>query len=87
MIHMGPKLTPFEFHYRTKPRTVLTNLSLDGESHLSDLFELFVSAWKKPKVQMFVTRDGKAEITNYLVVAITRAEKNGGETTDRKFGW
>ena len=26
VFHTGPKLTPFEFHYRTKPRIVLTNL-------------------------------------------------------------
>ena len=57
-IHTGLKLTPFELHHGRKPRTELTNLVKDGKSFLSDWTELSVSAEKKPKIPIYVSRNG-----------------------------
>ena len=56
-IHTGLKLTPFELHHGRKPRTELTNLVKDGKSFLSDWIELSVSAEKKQKIPIYVSRN------------------------------
>ena len=68
-IHTGLKLTPFELHHGRKPRTELTNLVKDGKSFLSDWTELSVSAERKPKIPIYVSRDEEGDVTNYLVMA------------------
>ena len=68
-IHTGLKLTPFELHHGRKPRTQLTNLVKDGKSFLSDWTELSVSAEKKPKIPIYVSRNEEGDVTNYLVMA------------------
>ena len=74
-IHTGLKLTPFELHHGRKPRTELTNLVKDGKSFLSDWTELSVLAEKKPKTPIYVSRNEEGDVTNYLVIAKTKAEK------------
>ena len=75
-IHTRLKLTPFELHHGRKSRTELTNLVKDGKSFLSDWTELSVSAERKPKVPIYVSRDEEGDVTNYLVMAKTKAEEN-----------
>ena len=70
------KLTPFELHHGRKPRTELTNLGKDGKSFLSDWTELSVLAEKKPKILIYVSRNEEGDVTNYLVMAKTKAEEN-----------
>ena len=74
-IHTGLKITPFELHHCTKPRTELTNLVEDGKSYHSDWSELCVSAEKKPKLPIYVSRDEEGDVTNTLVMAKTKAEE------------
>ena len=62
-IHSGLKLTPFELHHGRKPRTELTNLVKDGKSFLSDWTELSVSAEKKPKIPIYVSRNEEGDVT------------------------
>ena len=66
-IHTGLNLTQFELHHGRKPRTELTNLVKDGKSFLSDWTELIVTAEKKPKIPIYVSRDEEGNVTNYLV--------------------
>ena len=74
-IHTGLKLTPFELHHGRKPRTELTNLVKDGKSFLSDWTELSVSAERKPKIPIYVSRDEEGDVTNYLVMAKPKPRK------------
>ena len=57
------------------PRTEVTNLVKDGKSFLSDWTELSVSAEKNPKIPINVSRDEEGEVTNYLVMAETKAKE------------
>ena len=66
-IHTGLKLTQFELHHGRKPRTEITNLVKDGKSFLSDWTELIVTAEKKPKIPIYLSRDEEGNVTNYLV--------------------
>ena len=85
-IHTGLKLTPFELHHSRKPRTDLTNLVKDGKSFFSDWTELSVSAEKKPKIPIYVSRNEEGDVRNYLVMAKAKAEeKTGGQTTEKKY--
>ena len=83
-IHTGLKLTPFELHHGRKPRTELTNLVKDGKSFLSDWTELSVSAERKPKIPMYVSRDEEGDVTNYLVMAKTKAEEKAVDKQPKK---
>ena len=83
-IHTGLKLTPFELHHGRKPRTELTNLVNDGKSFLSDWTELSVSAEKKPKIPVCVSRDEEGDVTNYLVMAKTKAEEKALDKQPKK---
>ena len=74
-IHTGLKLTQFELHHGRKPRTELTNLVKDGKFFLSDWTELSVSAEKKPKIPISVSRNEEGDMTYYLVVAKTKTEE------------
>ena len=74
-IHTELKLTPFELHYCRKPRTEITNLVKDGKSFLSDWTELSVSAEKKPKIPIYVSRNEEGDMTNYLEMAKTKTEE------------
>ena len=83
-IHTGLKLTPFELHHGRKPRTELTNLVKDGKSFLSDWTELSVSAERKPKIPIYVSRDEEGDATNYLVMAKTKAEEKAVDKQPKK---
>ena len=83
-IHTGLKLTPFELHHGRKPRTELTNLGKDGKSFLSDWTELSVSAERKPKIPIYVSRDEEGDVTNYLVMAKTKAEEKAVDKQPKK---
>ena len=83
-IHTGLKLTPFELHHGRKPRTELTNLVKDGKSFLSDWTELSVLAEKKPKIPIYVSRNEEGDVTNYLVMAKTKAEEKAVDKQPKK---
>ena len=83
-IHTGLKLTPFELHHGSKPRTELTNLVKDGKSFLSDWTELSVAAEKKPKIPIYVSRNEEGGVTNYLVMAKTKAEEKAADKQPKK---
>ena len=83
-IHTGLKLTPFELHHGRKPRTELTSLGKNSKSFLSDWTELSVSAEKKPKIPIYVSRDEDGDITNYLVMAKTKAEEKAVDKQSKK---
>ena len=72
--HAVLKLTPFELHHGRNPRTGSTNLVTDGQSFFSDWTTLSASAEKKPKMPIYVSRDEEGDVTNYLVMAKTKAE-------------
>ena len=83
-IHTGLKLTPFELHHGRKPRTELTNLVKDGMSFLSDWTELSVSAEKKPKIPIYVSRNEEGDVTNYLVMAKFKTEEKAVDKPKKK---
>ena len=83
-IHTGLILRPFELHHGRKPRTELTNLVKDGKSFLSDRTELSVSAEIKPKIPIYVSRDEEGVVTNYLVMAKTKAEEKAVDEQPKK---
>ena len=83
-IHTGLKLTQFELHHGRKPRPELTNLIKDGKSFLSDWTELSVSAEKKPKIPIYVSRSEEGDVTNYLVMAKTKTEEKAVDKPKKK---
>ena len=83
-IHTGLKLTPFELHHGRKPRTELINPGKDGKSFLSDWTELSVSAERKPKIPIYVSRDEEVDVTNDLVMAKTKAEEKAVDKQPKK---
>ena len=74
-IHTGQKIMPFELHYGRKPRTELTNLMKTGKSFLSNWSEMSISANHRPKIPIYVTRNGDGEVSNHIVMARTKAEE------------
>ena len=74
-IHTGLKITPFELHHGRKPRTELTNIIKDGKTFLSKWSELTVSANNRPKIPIYVTRNGEGEVSNHLIMARTKTEE------------
>ena len=68
-VHTGLNKTPFELHHGRKPRTELTNIVKDGKTFLSDWSELSISAPIRPKIPIYVGRDGDGEITNHIIMA------------------
>ena len=78
-IHTGLKKTPFELHHGRKPRTELTNIVKDGKIFLSDWSELSISAPIRPKIPIYVGRDGEGEITNHIIMARNKTEERNLE--------
>ena len=74
-VHTGLKKTPFELQHRRKPRTELTNIVKDGKTFLSDWSELSISAPIRPKIPIYVVRDGEGEITNHIIMARNKTEE------------
>ena len=74
-VHTGLKKTPFEIHHGRKPRTELTNIVKDGKTFLSDWSELSISAPIRPKIPIYVGRDGEGEITNHIIMARNKTEE------------
>ena len=74
-VHTGLKKTPFELHHGRKPRTELTNIVKDGKTFLSDGSELSISAPIRPKIPIYVGRDGEGEITNHIIMARNKTEE------------
>ena len=74
-IHTGQKITPFEIHHGRTPRTELTNLMKTGKSFLSNWSEMSISANSRPKIPIYVTRNGDGEVSNHIVMARTKAEE------------
>ena len=83
-IHTVLKLTLFELHQVRKPLTELTNLVKDGKSFLSDWTELFVSAEKKPKIPIYVSRNDERDVTNSLVMAKTKTDEKAVDKPKKK---
>ena len=75
-IHTRLKTTQFELHHGRKPRTELTNIIKDGKSFLSNWSELPVLTNNRPKIPIYVTRNGEREVSNHLLTARTKTEKN-----------
>ena len=69
------KTTPFDLHNGRKRRTELTNIMKDGKSFLSIWSELPVLANTRPKIPIYVTRNGKGEVSNHLIMAPTKTEE------------
>ena len=78
-IHTGLKKTPFELHHGRKTRTELTNIVKDGKIFLSDWSELSISAPIRPKIPIYVGRDGEGEITNHIIMARNKTEERNLE--------
>ena len=74
-IHTRLKTTQFELHHGRKPRTELTNIIKDGKSFLSNWSELPVLTNNRPKIPIYVTRNGEREVSNHLLTARTKTEK------------
>ena len=74
-VHTGLKKTPFELHHGRKPRTELTNIVKDGKTFLSDWSELSISAPIRPKIPIYVGRDGEGETTNHIIMARNKTEE------------
>ena len=74
-VHTGLKKTPFELHHGRKPRTEITNIVKTGKTFLSDWSELSVSAPIRPKIPIYVGRDGEGEITNHIIMARNKTEE------------
>ena len=74
-IHTGFKITPFELHLGRMPPTELTNIIKDGKTFLSKWSELTVSANNRPKIPIYVTRNGEGEVSNHLIMARTKTEE------------
>ena len=85
-IQTGLKLTPFELHHSRKPRTELTNLVEDSTSFLSDSTQISVSAEKKPKILIYVSRDEEGDVINYPLMARTRPEGKAVDKQPKKIG-
>ena len=82
-IHTGLESTPFELHHGRKPRIKFTNLVEDGKSYLPDWSELSVSAEKKLKIPIYLSRGADGDVINYLVMPKIKAEKSGRQTTEK----
>ena len=74
-VHTGLKKTPFELHHGRKPITELTNIVKEGKTFLSDWSELSISAPIRPKIPIYVGRDGEGEITNHIIMARNKTEE------------
>ena len=74
-IHTGLKTTPFELHHGRKPRTELTNIIKDGRSFLSNQREIPVLANNRPKIPIYVARNGDGEVSNHIVMARIKSEE------------
>ena len=74
-IHTGMKVTPFELHHGRKPRTELTNIIKDGRSFISNWSELPALASERPKIPIYITRNGDGEVSNDIVMARTKTEE------------
>ena len=83
-IHTGLKTTPFELHHGSKLRTELTNIIKDGKSFLSNWSELPVLANNRPKIPIYVTRNGEGEVSDHIIMARTRTENAITENRQRK---
>ena len=74
-VHTGLNKTPFELHHGRKPRTELTNIVKDGKTYSSDWSELYISAPIRPKTPIYVGCDANDEITNQIVMSLTKIEE------------
>ena len=74
-IHAGLNTPPFELHHSWKPRTDSTNKIKDGKSFLSNWSELPVLANSRPKIPIYVTRNGEGEVSNHIVMSRTKTEE------------
>ena len=74
-IHTGLKTTPFELHHGRKQRTELPNIIKDGRSFLSNWCEIPVLANNRPKIPIYVARNGDGQVSNHIVMARTKLEE------------
>ena len=74
-VHKGLETTPFELHHGWKPRTEITNIIKDGKSFLSNWSRLPVLAYNRPKIPIYVTRNGEGELSNHVIMARTKMEQ------------
>ena len=51
------------------------NINRDNEEKVKTCIACLASAEKKPKIPMYVSRDEEGDVTNYLVMAKTKAEE------------
>ena len=64
----GSEINTIRASPRQEPRTELTSPIKDGKSYLSDWSELFLAAEKKPKIPIYVSREKKVDVSNYVVI-------------------
>ena len=84
-IHPGSKKTSFALHHGRKPRTELTNIINTEKLSFPNLPELTVSANNRPKIPIYVTRNGEGEVSNHLIMAqINTEEKALTEKSPKK---
>ena len=86
-VHTGLKKTPFELHHGRKQRTETTNIVKDSKTFLSDWSELSISAPIRPKIPIYVGRDGDGEIRNHIIMARNKTEEKnlaGGPKSPKK---
>ena len=74
-IQTGLKRTPFKLHNGRKPRTELFNIVEDGKTYLSDWSEIYFSTPNKLKIPYCKVRDADGEITNHMVISMTKTEE------------
>ena len=81
----GLKITPFELHHVRKTRTEITNVMKTGKSFLSNWSKLFISAIKRPKIPIYVTKNRDGEVSNHIVMARKKTEEKAlAETSPKK---
>ena len=74
-IQTGQKITPFELHHGCKPSTELTSVMKPGKSFLSTWSEKSTSITSRPKIPIYVTRNGDREVSNHIVMAGTKTKE------------
>ena len=75
-IHTRLEITPFELPHDRKPRTELSNvMKTTGKSFLSNLLEMCLSVNKRPKIPIYVTRNGDGEVSNHIIMARSKCEE------------
>ena len=74
-INTGLKMTPFELHHGRKPKTELTKVMKTGKSLLYNWSETIISANTRPKIPIYVTRNGDGGFTTTSIWPEKKSEE------------